>query len=226
MLTTQQRGQQRDAAIVEFVRQFRFARRDQIQQMFFSGSQSKTVAQRRLKTICDRGELKHYSETRFTQNIFYPSGGQGRSTKANHYIAIVDCYLALRKSPGRMEKFAVEQQFGFLSNSLVADGVGRAGGVDFFLEVELSGARRRDKFLPYKQYYLSQKWKDSFAKWPLVVLVCEEPYREKLTREAHVHPIRFAVVTLSELQQGKGGMIFERYKMAGGGGSSAVRGGV
>lgn len=208
------KGAERDAAIVEFVRQFKFARRDQVQAAFFAGTQARTVCQRRLKALRDAGKLKCYSETRYSQYIYYPAGGQGRNAKSAHYLAILDCYLALCNSPGGMVRFEVERRFDWLNSFLVADGVGRyalpgKGERCFFLEVELSGRPHRDKFTGYKQFYLSRKWHSDFKEWPTVLIVCQKRQAEQLAKEARAQPIPFVVVTLAELQEGRGKELLE-----------------
>ncbi|WP_096436458.1 replication-relaxation family protein [Alteribacter populi] len=170
--------------IIDEVTKFRCLSRDQISELYFGHCRKPhTNANTALKRLRDR---RYLTVAPFRQPYVYminPAPIKRDSNKIDHYLAIADVYIALKKA-GKVREFTVEPRYDDVE--VRPDIFTVYQGMPLFIEVQKSVYSDRvmaKKFERYQAYYDSEDWRklDWQPKgnpvFPYVLLFSTQKYR-------------------------------------------------
>lgn len=173
----------RDKGIIDSLVHFRALSRDQIAEMFFSHTKKPgTNANFALKRLRDRGLIDAYTKTQPYTYFPKPCRIKKDRQKVDHFIAIADFYLQLRKAGGELKFFHVEPGY---TNYVRPDICVLWKDAVFFVEIQCSHYTQQmidDKLNRYHEYYSSGEWqllpfqKENSA-FPNIWIVADHKYQ-------------------------------------------------
>jgi hypothetical protein len=150
---------ERDKQIIECLEQFRALDRNQVAELFFAHTKKpETNANFALKRLRDRGfievNVNRLPYTYFPKPCRIKKDGQ----KVDHFLAIADFYLQLKRAGGDIKFFHVEPGY---THHVKPDVCVMWRGAVFFVEIQCSHYTQHlmsDKMHRYHKYYSSGEW--------------------------------------------------------------------
>lgn len=173
----------RDRDIIDSLVQFRALSRDQVAELFFSHTKKPvTNANFALKRLRDRGLIEAYTKTQPYTYFPKPCRIKKDGQKVNHFVAIADFYLQLKRAGGELKFFHVEPGY---TNYVRPDICVSWKDAVFFVEIQCSHYTQEmmdDKMKRYREYFKSDEWKDlrfqrENSAFPNIWIVADHTYK-------------------------------------------------
>ncbi len=214
-LTNHQKGFRRDRAIISLVEQLGVLSTEQIECLFFreeKQNQSRTLAQRRLKKLTQKGKLKRIRESLDQPYYYYIPGQKPGQIEHRLGVAWMYAWLALGfKSWQGLHSFQMEADYKILRADAFAAIKNTVTDKFAFCFLELDLATNPfDKIKKYNQLYASENYASSWwvhlaERFPPVIVATENEGRLKTIRQKlaaeNEHGLEFRVHLLSKLRE-------------------------
>ncbi|MDU0153959.1 replication-relaxation family protein [Bacillus cabrialesii] len=172
----------RDKNIIEALESFRAMDRNQIAELFYSHTKSPvTNANFALKRLRDRGYIE--ADQNRKPYVYFPKPSRIKTNgqKVDHFLAIADFYLQLRRAGGEIKFFHVEPGY---TEYVRPDACVMWRGSVWFIEVQRTHYTQKimnDKMTKYARLYQSGEWQllpfhKENAPFPYVWIITDHTY--------------------------------------------------
>ncbi|MFG6315999.1 replication-relaxation family protein [Bacillus velezensis] len=172
----------RDKSIIEALESFRALDRDQLAEMFYSHTKSPvTNVNFALKRLRDRGYIE--ADQNRKPYVYFPKPSRIRTggQKVDHFLAIADFYLQLKRDGGDIKFFHVEPGY---TEHVRPDVCVMWRGSVWFVEVQRTHYTQKimnEKMARYSNYYQSGAWQllpfhKENAPFPYVWIITDHKY--------------------------------------------------